>query len=108
MRGSKGRIVDSLVPRPVPSFLLFVVWMQELGERGWVDGFLVQWIPDHSDQVRKGLGNNLVQNVLLELSLYPRPSTSIILVSVPGPTPTPAQIAFTYPACYTGSDIRPG
>ena len=68
MRGRKGWIVDSLVPRPVPSFPLFVVWksgMQELGEGDWVDGYLVQWIPDHSDRVRKGLGNNPVQSVSL-------------------------------------------
>ena len=95
MRGSKGWIVDSLVPRPVPSFPLFVVWKsgrQKLGEGGWVDGFLVQCIPDHSqtDWVRKGLGNNLVQSVLLGFSLLPRPPSSITLVSVPDPTPTPA------------------
>ena len=49
MRGRKGWIVDSLVPRP--SFPLFVVWksrIQELGERGWVDGFLLQCIPNPS------------------------------------------------------------
>ena len=100
MRGSKGWIVDSLVPRSLPSFPLFVVWksgIQELGEGGWVDGFLVQWIPAHSDQVRKGLGNNLVRSVLLGFSLLPRPKSSITQVLVPDPTPTPAWIAFSIP-----------
>ena len=86
MRGSKGWIIDSLVPRPVPSFPLFVEWKsgrQKLGEGGWVDGFLVQWIPDHSqtDWVRKGLGNNLVRSVLLGFSLLPRLPSSNTLVS---------------------------
>ena len=53
MRGSKEWIVDSVVPRSVPSFPSVEKLERGIGEGGWVDGFLVQWIPDPSDRVRK-------------------------------------------------------